>query len=432
MEKTITKKKSKNGKIVGIAVGTVAAAILLGGVAVITKGFTAPPSIKIIEEEEVDKTKVYTSIFATGTASGERADDSIGMVAGINGEKNDFDNVFPYCEMRTVVDEKENVFTRVPKFYHKIEIGENGETIYSITGVEKEGFSLHPAFIQGEDFIEYFDIGAYEASFTDASKTGLMSKTGQIPAASMTMDNARVLAEAEGYYLTDWRQMQAIQELFVIEFATLDSQSIMLGNCGYTPSNSFDVKAVDEKENPFAPIDDSDIEEDEFGLVDGAVPNGSASVTGLTDGKIGSSYGDAANATEMRYRGIENWYGSLNTWVDGLACIKSDNISYICVSMDARYNSDRDTYKRIPGNDVTNKMNEDGIMFKNVSSLVQDSFTFLYSADTYKIAIFGGSYSDQLDAGAFYLGCGSDVAYQNAYRGFRLSSIPLQGVEIGG
>lgn len=492
--KTRKVKKSNGGKIAGIVVGTVAVAVLLGGMAVITKGFTQPPSFTIVQET-VDKSKIYTATFATDEAEGTRGNDAVGMVAGINGEKNDFDHAFPYCEMKTVVDEKGNKFTRVPKFYHKLEFGDDGETIYSITGVETEGFTLHPAFIQGEDIIDYFDIGAYEASFTDEEQTGLMSKSGKFPATNITLDDARELAEEDGYFLTDWRQTQAIQELFVVEFATLDAQSIMLGKCEY-----LDCYEIDEAPSEDAPKtwtvecdeysiigyegddpdvvtefitnhnsvrtyytsdeDDSSFELGEYFIEDfeleetqivsltfdreidisildmdlqSAIENGtiwfevnSITNTGKTDGKIGSSVGSATDSIDFKYRGIENWYGSCCTWIDGLATTKEDNLDMVCVSMDARNNSDRDTYERFESTDVIDAINEEGIFIKNAYDVTDDNFYMSsFYSDSYKIASFGGFCNDQLYAGAFYVACNDDVSDLNPYNGFRLSSMPL-------
>ncbi len=181
-----------------------------------------------------EKEKIYSVTFnlEEGKVKGKRGDDAVGMVAGINGEKNDFDKAYPWKAIKEVKDANEDYFVRIPKFYERI-VYKAGETLeYSVTASPKKGFHVAPAFIQGDKELEYIDIGKYEASIDKAGR--LRSVSGVMPETTgHTLDAYRTLAEADGNQLLDWRGNQALQSLFAIEFANLDSQAIMSGETQY-------------------------------------------------------------------------------------------------------------------------------------------------------------------------------------------------------
>ena len=95
----------------------------------------------------------------------------------------------------------------------------------------------------------------------------------------------------------DVHTLDALLVLFTIEFATLDSQSIMEGNDA----------------------------------------GSSAISNGTTDNVKGSSGFAASGAAPMTYRGIENLYGNLAMWTDGL---NITNLSLYSCDDAAKYVSD--------------------------------------------------------------------------------------------
>lgn len=180
------------------------------------------------------KEKVYSVTFnlEDGKVKGKRGDDAKDMVAGINGEQNDFDNAYPWKAIKDVKDENGDYFVRIPKFYEKITYVAGETLTYSVTASPKKGYNVAPAFIQGDEEIDYIDIGKYEASIDKGGH--LRSISGVMPETTgHTLDAYRSLAEADGNQLFDWRGNQALQSLFTVEFATLDSQSIMTGETHY-------------------------------------------------------------------------------------------------------------------------------------------------------------------------------------------------------
>ena len=74
-------------------------------------------------------------------------------------------NKLPSTEIKweTITNENGDVFTRIPKYYEKLEMSASKLT-YSISPSARKGFHVAPAFMQGDKEIPYIDIGSYEAS----------------------------------------------------------------------------------------------------------------------------------------------------------------------------------------------------------------------------------------------------------------------------
>lgn len=225
-----------------------------------------------------------------GSSSGalQRTDAAVGLKAGINGAQNDFDTRGPWGLMdKTVTDSYGNAFVRVPKFY--IRKTQNKPLSTWQVSLVKQGddWYLPNCFydFDTKKELDYVDVSRYEGSIISGK---LQSKTGVTPTNSRTIIQLRSSAAAnntdgkKGYHLWDVHTLDALQTLFTIEFATLDSQSIMKG------------------------------------VTDSVLSN--AESTGTADGVKGSSGNvDHSNGYgSMTYRGIENLYGNLAMLTDGL------------------------------------------------------------------------------------------------------------------
>jgi len=224
----------------------------------------------------------------------KRTDAAVGLKAGINGTQNDFDTRGPWELMdKTVTDSYGNAFVRVPKFY--IRKTQNKPLSTWQVSLVKQGddWYLPNCFydFDAKKELEYVDVSRYEGSIVSGK---LQSKTGVTPTNSVDINDFRTAATKlnvngkKGYHLWDVHTLDALQVLFTIEFATLDSQSIMEGN-----DNS-----------------------------------SSAIINGTTDDVKGSSGFAARGSKSMTYRGIENLYGNLSMWTDGLNI--SDLSLYSC------------------------------------------------------------------------------------------------------
>jgi hypothetical protein len=159
-----------------------------------------------------------------------RTDASVGMVANAgvdaNVVVNDFDNAEIFRNISDWTDPLGNVFVRIPKFY--IEKTDNGTTS-ATWRISRTSFSAscYVPKCFGSDGWAY--IGKYNASKSGANK--LESLPNKYPLVSDTIVNFRTFAQANGagYQQLDIHATDLMQVLFLVEFATLDSQSIMAG-----------------------------------------------------------------------------------------------------------------------------------------------------------------------------------------------------------
>jgi len=267
----------------------------------------------------LEKTKIYGVDNVEGSATLTRTDASVGLGYAVNASTidSDFDRCYPWCEMKEVTDELGNVFIRIPKFYTKITKNSNGTYKYQISGCRYDGFGT--LFVDGKgNELDYVLVGKYEGSY-DSENSRMMSKSGQTVKVSITLPNYRKACRAvgEGYQQYDFLIDHIIKQLFMIEFATTHCQSIMQG---FTNSS-----------------------------------NAAALITGHTDGVLTPSgsyntnhdletepWADTSCNTDDRhackYRGIENPWGNVFKWCDGIN-FKKEKV-YFCESP-ADYESDK-------------------------------------------------------------------------------------------
>ncbi|MEG1792375.1 MAG: hypothetical protein RR294_02125, partial [Bacilli bacterium] len=270
-------------------------------------------STKTYEEDRVNvinkkKSKVY-GLKWDGNDVYTRLDDAVGMTAnvGLNQEtpKNDFDNAEIYKDMVDVEDTYGNQFVTIPKFYIKKTVTGNIWE-WRISKVKKDNEYYLPACFYDEvnsKEMPYILVGKYDASETGGK---LESKTGVKPLVSRNIDQFRTLATSNnqsgvtGYQLLDIHALDAIQVLFYIEFATLNSQTKMQG---YANANTE------------------------------SIINGTTDVVTASSGSI-NDLKNGKNA--MKYRGIENIYGNIWQFIDG---VNIDNVdattAYFYVNRDA-------------------------------------------------------------------------------------------------
>lgn len=167
-----------------------------------------------------------------------RTEDAMGMTAavGVDGQyvQNDFDKAQIYREIGPVTDTLGNVFIRIPKFYIRKMDGPGFKT-WQISKTKYPGFYLPWCFwdFTNSKELPYIDVGKYKATLSADNK--LESKPNLYPLISRHIVDFRTLARNNntggllGYQQLDIHVVDVLQTLFYIEFATLDSQSIMQG-----------------------------------------------------------------------------------------------------------------------------------------------------------------------------------------------------------
>lgn len=213
------------------------------------------------------------------------------------------------------------VMVEQPKFYYKVvpmvlEKGVKGMKIrkarYYVSDTLKPGFKVHPAFVENGNVNPYIYLAAFEGSLFDTSANAyildnaqvadfvadkLSSIAGTKPAGgdsqNLTRENTRSLAWNRG---RGWEQeyaatVAASQLLMLIEYASFNMQTaIGRGNTDQTSSTA------------------------------------NIQYTGATV-SLGNASGAVTNANGIQlisYRGEENFWGNIWTWVDGMNEVNPD------------------------------------------------------------------------------------------------------------
>ena len=350
-----------------------------------------------------EKSKIYgVDNVGQSTPTLTRTDSAIGLSVTVETSeiKSDFDRCYPWSDMYEVVDEHGNVFIRIPKFYTRITRNPNGTYKHQLSGYRYEGFTT--LFVDGQgNEIDYVLVGKYEASGTS---TKAESKSGKTVLVNVTLPQMRTACKAngEGYQQYDFLIDAIIKELFLIEMATTNSQSIMYG---YANGNSAAVQT---------------------GRTDG-VKTASGSDTSNTDGKHA-----------CKYRGIENPWGNVWKWCDGINFQEDGNTEKVYICLDpTKYESDKYIS---PYMYVADTVYDNGGYLSKIEyfdkfpllgyTVAEDGANNSYYCDySYNcgnsVLYVGGGWYSGLDAGLWYWSGDSDSSYSYSSIGGRLCYKPL-------
>lgn len=200
---------------------------------------------------EFDLTSNSTKGKRVGNAEGLFNDYVVGSDYQLNNGVNDFDEIYPWCDMRrcnvkfvdgvkvvTYDDEDDfaldgsngEVMVEIPKFYsYRKRIGDK-ET-WAISGEPKAEFEVEPAFIVNGEEKDYIYVSCYEAS---ALHNNTFSSTGTVPTTAKTIAEFITDFSAKGLQSYDITIFQMLQKLVTIEFGDRNIQSYM-GGVSYLP-----------------------------------------------------------------------------------------------------------------------------------------------------------------------------------------------------
>jgi len=208
------------------------------------------------------------------------------------------------------------VMVEVPKFYYRTEKTPQG-AIFLISATSRSGFSVYPAFVRDGEELDYIYPSAFEGYYnsTDgvidsianvvpstSDGTSDDSKTPITAYPSGTIVSCRGYAQARGtnWELYDFLTHNMLCYLAFIEYGTFNLQTAI-------------GKGVTSKASG---------------------SDNNAELTGQTAGyDSGTDLGNASGQIStnglksMSYRGVENLYGNIWKWVDGLN-IKADHDPY--------------------------------------------------------------------------------------------------------
>lgn len=297
------------------------------------------------------------------------------------------------------------VMDEIKAFYYRFSIDGDGYPNWDISTTPFDGASIHPAFIKNGEFVPYRYMSAFEGSMYDDSAGAMVapadivtdlyaypdkmcSLAGEFPKTNETRAENRGMAAQRG---TGWRQQDydltsAIQLLYLVEYADFNSQS-MIGE-GRTAMSGGTWVA------------DSYIGKCGKSLGDG---NGTASVGGNT------------NAAYMTYRGIENLFGNVWKFLDGINA--NEHVPYVS-NNDADFQDDTalnytDLNVTMPASDnyqQTLLSQGRGFLPATVGADTGKITDYYYQSTGWRVVRLGGDANDALVAGAFCAGLAFDSA----------------------
>lgn len=154
--------------------------------------------------------------------------------------KLNFDSVYPYSDIRLCniykngeiiyassnqFSRDSNTFVEIPQFYTKTFLKKN-RFYCLISKVKRKGFILNKSFINNGLEIKYIYIGAYEASLRNNT---LYSCTNSLPLTNKSLSEFKGLLDKKNqrFSLIDFEALSTLQLLFLIEMQNKNSQLVL-------------------------------------------------------------------------------------------------------------------------------------------------------------------------------------------------------------
>lgn len=322
---------------------------------------------------------------------------------------NDFTKKYNSNENAVLTGEDGDVMIEFSKFAYKIKTENNTITI-SITNneeiAENDNDYTYDAFSRlTEGDLDYFYKGAFKGSLD--SNGQLRSIAGTKPASNKNIGAFRTAAQLNGahYQQSTYAQLKALQCLYLIKYGSRDGQTevgkgVVSASASYISGyNTTDVANI--------------------------TPELSTLASGMT-------FGTTANGTtHMRLFGIEDFWGCIWEWVDGLTTdanrniitswnsFSGEDVEATSISTSSGLTANRSGYiKDVAGN------NDAGFMPVNFSGGSSSTFWpdvgVLYASC---VLYFGGLWSNGDWAGSFRLYAAYGASDADADIGARLSFV---------
>lgn len=308
---------------------------------------------------------------------------------------NNFDNVFPFNQFEEVTIGSD-IMIKIPKFYHKhitptdtID-GKTGQIGDLISDIQIDGsWTIHDAFRKGNGigYNDYVYISKYETSNNNQSISGATVQASQTSATFRT--NAR--AKGSGWSQLEFTTWNLQQILMTLVLKTRDSQLKMKGNY-----------------------------------------SGAVKTTGLTNGAKSTCL--QLSNTASSFYGIENPFGNVYKWCDGLNF--SDGQIYCCYDIskfadDTTASYTRVGYDKIQTNGYVSELGHDS-NHKTISlptTVIGSASTYYcdyyYQATGWRVPRVGGDWTDSAYSGVFYWVCSISASDSSSYIGSRLVLKPI-------
>ena len=278
-----------------------------------------------------------------------------------------------------------DVMIEIPKTGYSISTAGNILTVKVTDDPNNPNFKYYAHSRAAEGDRSKLYIGAY-LGWNDGGK--LRSLSGKTPTANQTIGTFRTQAKANGsgYDLVSFYPLTLLQCLYLIKYKNLDSQSA-LGR----------------------------------GYVDG---NSAATNTGGTNQK-GMFFGETTGKQQMKFLGIEDFWGNLPWWIDGLFSDSNRNIKTAFQNFNDTGSGYTDRGQGATS-DIGNYMSkpqgtsQTGFIAKEVSGSASTYFCDYAYLCASRLPYFGGDWKYASAAGAFSLHVYLAASYSFSSLGGRL------------
>ena len=322
--------------------------------------------------------------------------------AGMSGTPSSpFDNLYPWSEMTVETFADGNVMVKIPKFYYKITNSSSQMTI-QIATAPQDGFKVSPAHqarYSGDSERDYVYLGKYKcnSSYKSVSDVYPITRIRRATAG----DGCRKQGGSSyvtGYYQQDFHTFWTVRMLYIVEFANWNSQEVIGYGCGNGSS-----------------------------AVSTGTTNSMQYHTGTTQSSR-TTYG-----TGVQYRNIEDPWGNVFEWVDGIyfsgssIYIINDPASFSESFSGVNVGTRPTSYGYI-SNLATGSGDYDWAMYPSDvsgsdSTYIPDYCDYLSYGVTLAV---GGYYYKSKDFGMFHLNGYVDDSTSNSSIGTRLMYLPGQ------
>lgn len=276
-----------------------------------------------------------------------------------------------------------NVMVEFPKIGYKMTKDSNYQYIWVTDNPNAEGFCYLAHSLDSEGDCDKIYIGAYLAH----RNLYLLSSSGVSPISNISLTSARNYLYSNNFQLLSFYPLTLLQCLYVIIYKNLNSQAA-LGQ-GYTNASA--------KAN-----------------------------TGSTNTKP-FCYGNLSSGTEhVKFLGIEDFYGNLYQWIDGLYCDSSYNIktdyNNFTGEDGSAFRYSQSGFNFIMGGYINKISGTNNGGFVPLSANGSTSTYYADGATLYSdcFGYFGGNWSYRANAGAFQLLVNYAASYSYSSLGCRV------------
>ena len=268
-----------------------------------------------------------------------------------------------------------DVMIAFPRKGLKITTSNNVLRISFIDATNNEDYKYY-AHQYNDRQLDKFYMGAYEG-FLDGNGA-LRSLSGKEPTVNISIQQARTAARANGsnYEQIAFYQLLYLQCMFLMKYKSLDSQTALgMGRVSYD--------------------DNYEINEDKKGGTTGEM------------NAMGLDYGTSTGLEGVKFAGIEHFWGSLYTWVDGCQTNNSYNYQFTTKTFGSTNTNDYTTvttsFNQNQSGYLTKPIGttEGGFLLGTGGGSSTTYFCDIQYCQASRIANYGNSWNGNLLAGAF-------------------------------